>query len=338
MLLMKPELLDGLETPEGLQGALQVAIELELSTLPPYLYAMFSLQPNSNTEIRALVDSVVKNEMAHMALACNILNAIEGTPKLGTPEVTPRYPGHLPGTVEDQLTVHLRAFSIPQVESTFMVIEEPEEPLNIPDEAAIQRLTIGEFYAEIERRLNEAGPSIFSGDPSKQLKVGFPEIKAVTDFASASAAINTIVEQGEGTSTSPVGGQAANELAHYYRFAEITHGKKLIEAEGEKPPWRYDGDPIPFDPTSVYPLKENPHCSEYPAGSPARHGCEECNYTYTTILKVLNETFNGEPNKLWDAVNKMSELASQAEKLVTIPLQAGINAGPSFEYQPNPPT
>ena len=34
-----------------------------------------------------------------MAIDCNILNAIGGTPKIDDPCFVPRYPGHLPGGV-----------------------------------------------------------------------------------------------------------------------------------------------------------------------------------------------------------------------------------------------
>jgi rubrerythrin len=338
MILMKPESFAGLNTIEGLKRALQEAIELEHATIPPYLYALFSLEPGNNTEITQLVDSVVKEEMAHMALACNILNAIGGEPELDTPRVIPTYPGHLPGAVEDQLIIHLRPFSIAQVEKTFMVIEEPEEPLVIPDEAMPERRTIGAFYAIIKREIEALGQSIFKGDPTRQVTGGFHEIIAVTDVKSASAAIETIVEQGEGTSKSPLGDQAGDELAHYYRFAEIVHGKKLIPAQGQEPPWRYDGEAIPFDAAHVYPVVDDPRCASYPAGSPARHACEECNYTYTSLLKTLHAVFNGAPGNLRQAINQMNELATQAENLMTIKLPTAGNAGPSFEYQPTPPT
>ncbi|HYB24642.1 MAG TPA: ferritin-like protein, partial [Solirubrobacteraceae bacterium] len=332
------ELFAGLDTPDGLKTALQAAIELEHATIPPYLYAVFSLEEGSNAEIAKLVDSVVKEEMAHMALACNVLNAIGGEPEIDTPQFIPTYPGALPGTVEEQLIVHLRPFSIAQVEETFMVIEEPEEPLAIPDPAVIVRQTIGEFYAKIQQQIEAAGEAIFVGDHSRQVTGGFREVIAVTDVKSASTAIETIVEQGEGTKTSPLGDKAGDELAHYYRFAEIAKGRKLIPAPHQQPPWRYEGEAIPFDPTHVYPAVEDPHSSDYPPGSPARRACEECNYTYTSLLKLLHEVFNGAPTHLGKSIGVMNELATQAEKLMTIKLPSGKNAGPSFEYQPNPPS
>jgi rubrerythrin len=337
MLMMKPDLLARLDTLEGLKSALQVAIELEHSTIPPYLYAVFSLEGGDNPEIEQLVDSIVKEEMAHMALACNILNAIGGTPEIDTPQFIPTYPGALPGTVEGQLIVRLRRFSIEQVGKTFMIIEEPEEPLEIPDVAAAAQLTIGAFYAKIKQAIEAAGQAIFVGDPKRQVTGGFAEIIAVSDVASASTAIETIVEQGEGTRNSPFGDNAGDELAHYYRFAEIAKGKKLIPAPGQEPPWRYDGEAIPFDPAQVKPAVDDSHCSDYPEGSPARKACEEFNHTYTNLLKLLHEVFNGAPQSLDNSVGVMFELKEQAGNVMAIEVEPGKRAGPSFEYQPNPP-
>jgi hypothetical protein len=336
MLIMESDLIADLKTPQGIQGALQTAIELEHATIPPYLYAVLSLEGGSNTVVEQLVDSVLKEEMAHMALACNVLNAIGGTPEIDTPQFIPTYPGPLPGTVEEQLTVHLRPFSIEQLEDTFMIIEEPEEPLAISDALLAAPLTIGAFYGKIKQAIEEAGQAIFVGDPKRQVTGGFGEIIAVTDVASASTAIETIVEQGEGTHTSPFGDKAGDEFAHYYRFAEIAKGKKLIPAPGDEPPWSYGGEAIPFDPSQVKPLVDDPHTANYPAGSSARKKCEECNYTYTNLLKALHEVFNGSPQKLDESIGTMFKLRAQAGELTAIESEPGKRAGPSFEYQPEP--
>ena len=65
--------------------ALQTAIELEHSTIPVYLTALYSIKPNANREVAALIRSVVIEEMLHMALACNILISIGGSPSIGQP-------------------------------------------------------------------------------------------------------------------------------------------------------------------------------------------------------------------------------------------------------------
>ena len=62
-------------TPRDLHESLQSAIVLELATIPPYLTAYFSLKPGENTEVADLVRSVVIEEMLHLTIAANVLNA-----------------------------------------------------------------------------------------------------------------------------------------------------------------------------------------------------------------------------------------------------------------------
>ncbi len=341
MLQMKPELIAGLDTKEGLRKALQQAIMLEHATIPPYLYGLYSLEPGGNAKIAALISSVVAEEMAHMALACNVLNAIGGHPVIDHPRFIPTYPGPLPGTVEDQLTIDIAPFSIVLVRDVFMAIEQPEDPLHFSDAAVDDApLTIGGFYEKIKRAIEKAGESIFkAGHPGCQVSGGIalPEVIAVDDVASACKAIEAIVEQGEGTRHSPLGDEAGDELAHYYRFAEIVEGRQLVAAPKKKPPWAYDGEAIPFDATKVYPALTNPRSERYPAGSAARYACDTFNYTYTSLLKVLHDTFNGNPDSLGTAVGLMESLNGQAQTLMKMDSGIGGNAGPSFEYRPTNP-
>jgi hypothetical protein len=340
MILLNASLLDDLEKPGGLPRALQRAIELEHATLPTYLYSLYSLG-DSNTEIANLILSVVMEEMLHFALACNILNAIGGGPAIDKPDFIPQFPGHLPGGVEEGLRVHLRRFSLQHVLDTFMAIEEPEKPLNFPYAAVEDRkVTIGEFYTKICQKIVEAGPGIFTGDPARQVTGVFPanELFPVTDVATASTAITTIKEQGEGTSTSPLDPQ--RELAHYYRFAEIYHGRLLVpvlDPPPGTPPdklYKYDGPPIPFDPKGVLPVIGDPKQSKYPLGTQAHYLNDNFNYVYTSLLKSLHRTFNGQPNRLNSAIPIMHSLRELAMEMMTVPLSDGVNAGPSFEYQP----
>lgn len=341
MLQMKPELLAGLDTKKGLHKALQQAIELEHATIPPYLYALYSLQPGANAKIADLIGSVVGEEMAHMALACNVLNAIGGHPVIDHPAFIPTYPGPLPGTVEHQLTVDIAPFSIVVVRNVFMAIEQPEDPLRFSGAAVHDTpLTIGKFYEQIKQRIKTAGEPIFkAGHPGYQVHGGIalPEVIAVHDVVSACKAIDAIVEQGEGTRHSPLDRKAGHELAHYYRFAEIVEGRALVSAPKRKPPWAYEGEAIPFDATKVYPALTNPRTERYPAGSAARYACDTFNYTYTSLLKVLHDTFNGHPDSLGTAVGLMESLNEQAQTLMTMDSGIGGNAGPSFEYHPTNP-
>lgn len=346
MVRLRAELFDDLDTLDGIRAALQNAVRLEHATIPTYLYALFSLKPGANDEIGQLISSVVAEEMAHMALAANLLNAIGGSPIVDDPSVLPAYPGPLPGGVDADLTVHLEPFSLDLVRGTFMVIEHPEHPLDFPTAAAAQppEETIGQFYARIARTIAKLGDSIFTGDPSRQMAHGFAavEVIPVSDVASAQAAIRIIVEQGEGTTQSPLdpeGGRGA--LAHYYRFAEIANGHQLVpnpHADPRTPPDRrfaYDGPAIPFDPAGVIPLVTDPKAADYAAGSSARHLCDTFNYTYTTLLKALHAAFNGAPGTLPAAIGLMFSLKEQFMEMTSAdaPHSAAVPA-PSFEYQP----
>src|SRR5271165_3456992 len=103
---------------------LQNAIELEHSTIPPYITAMFSLKSGTNKSIANLIRSIVIQEMQHMTIAANILIAIGGKPEINEKGFIPEYPGSLPMNIGD-LRVGIEAFSIPLVRNVFMAIEEP---------------------------------------------------------------------------------------------------------------------------------------------------------------------------------------------------------------------
>lgn len=244
----------------------------------------------------------------------------------------PKYPGRLPGTVEEGLTVPLAPFSVELVEKVFMVIEEPEDPLHFPDfRAAGEKLTIGGFYEKIKKQIEEGGESLFTG--KSDLQVTEPKgVIAVHNVETATTAIDMIVEQGEGTDKSPADPLAEEELAHYYRFSEIAHGKELIR-QGDS--WAYAGTPITVDPTGVMQLLENPTIASYSAGSPARQGVESFNRFYTELLQTLHKTFNGSPESLGEAIDLMFSMRKEGLKLAQTPSgQPGKNAGPTFEYQP----
>lgn len=327
MVRLQPQLAAGLDTPIGLQSALQTAILLEHAALPPYLYALYSLAPDANTEVFVRLKPIVMQQMGHMALACNVLNAIGGSPVIDDPALVPTYPGPLPGGVANQLVVPLQAFSLVLVHQVFMEIEEPER--SAPEEYVRDGLTTANLYLAIGEQIMAQGESIFRGDPERQVS-GVLDIIEVTDPTSARIALETIVEQGQGTAHSPT--TASGELAHYYRFAELYHGNELVQDPDGSPSWGYDGPPIPFDPAGVLRLVSNPKASEYPVE--ARAKCEAFNVTYTLLLHDLQAAFNGTPEKLNDAIVGMFRLNDQAADLMTVQLGDGTRAGPSFEYQP----
>jgi len=335
MITLRAELVANLGDPDGLRAALQKAIELEHATLPTYLYALYSIKPGQNREIKRLVRSVILEEMLHMRLACNILNAIGGSPVIDRPEFIPTYPGPLPGAVEGGLTVPLSPLSLDLVENVFMAIEEPEEPLEFPGGLELApHVTIGQFYTAIADQITKAGDGIFTGDEKLQVTggLGSYQVAPITNVASAVAAIRTIIEQGEGTTKEPV--DPEGDLAHYYRFAEIVRGRSLVANPSPPPDYAYVGKEIPFDPAGVRRLVVNPTTETYPPGSGARRANDNFNYTYTCLLRSMHATFNGKPDELRTAVGLMESCKTQALEMGRLAVGDGTFAGPSFSYQP----
>lgn len=143
--------------PKQLKRALQQAINLEIATIPVYLYTYYSIDrtPDQADLIKAikkdlpksmpskkaaafaknyaldvmlyankagsLIMSVVVEEMLHMALSSNVKQALFGPPKLVGQ--TPSFPTSLPGH-QPPFPINLGKFSMNQL-MTFLKIESP---------------------------------------------------------------------------------------------------------------------------------------------------------------------------------------------------------------------
>ena len=335
---------EGLDTDEGLASSLQSALELEHATIPPYLYTYYSLLPEVNTSVSNLIRSVVLDEMGHMALVCNVMNALGLSPSLNTPAFVPTFPCPLPGGVQAGLQVRLAPFSRQLVREVFMEIEEPELPLDFEVIALDEPpRTIGLFYSRIAEVLERRGSSAFIGDPGRQIRAnaaGLPNVQAVTDLDSALAAIDIIVGQGEGTGQSPEfdPNDQVLDLAHYYKFAMIFHGRRIVknpDALPDAPPrerYIYGGQPITTDPSGVLPLPTNPKASDYDGFATARTLVDRFNSSYTAMLGELHVAANGQPTHVALATARMaSELRPLARELVALELPDGTRAAPTFE-------
>jgi hypothetical protein len=346
MIFMKSELARPAASIDEVRGKLQIAVELELSTIPTYLYALYSMPRGTNTTARGIVRSVVVEEMLHMALACNLLNAIGGAPVVDDPAKTPRYPGLLPGSVTG-VTARLAPISLAHVEGLFMEIEEPEHPLVIKNKMAALGLdaelpppTIGAFYRQILADLDALGAEVFTGDPQRQLSPdAIDGTIPVTSPETARKAILTIVEQGEGTDMSPQESPDSEDPAHYYRFQQIVRGRRLVRNPTPPPNpspadlWVFGPDPVDFDPAKVLPLVEDPTSDGYPEGSPAKNANDAFNRAYTDILKGIHRAVNGEPDTIFGAVGVMvGALPGLVQDLVAVDLGDGRRAGPTFQY------
>jgi hypothetical protein len=278
---------------------------------------------------------IAREEMLHMTLVCNLMNAIGGQPRLSDPAFMLSYPTHLPGAIQNDLIVPLEPFSRKLVETVFLEIEEPEHPKVFPTFAAEAEVrTIGQFYAQISRTIQDMGPGLFVGDPARQLMITIDDDDSflVSDVESACRAIDLIVSQGEGTPTSPL--EARNgQPAHYYRFMEILKGRTLVADPSVPEGYSYSGPEIPFDANGVFSAKPNIKVADLPTDSPARQLAEQFNHDYTTMLGELHRAVNGEPNCISDATNRMVfALKPTALQLMQIEIEPGVRAGPTFEF------
>lgn len=275
-----------------------------------------------------------------MTIASNILIAIGGYPEINTKAFVPGYPGPLPMGVAGGLIVGIEAFSIPLVKNVFMEIEEPEKevPVHPPSELAevveLEYATIGEFYDAIKERLKEMGSSIFvkpGAPPQVVSHRWFPPGKVfpITGPFSACRAIDIVKLEGEGTSATPF--QAPGDPAHFYKFGEIAAGREVIIT---KDGFGYDGAPVLFEPSGVWPLRPNCKIADFAVGTQARIRIERFAYSYASLLNALHDTFNGQPDKFDSAIGLMYDLRVLAVSLVQTDVgdDSHHTVGPSFEY------
>jgi Ferritin-like len=167
---------------ENLGDAIQQAIEIEIATIPVYLYTYYSINrvPDQDAisgalaqaltdsglppqkanataldlsaeimvfanKAGALIMSVAIEEMLHMALSSNLKQALCGLPELvgKSPRTWPAYlPGHEPA-----FPINRAGLSLDQL-MTFLKIESPDPlpDLTLLKKAPIPYRTIGEFY------------------------------------------------------------------------------------------------------------------------------------------------------------------------------------------------
>jgi hypothetical protein len=236
---------------DELRNHLQYAIGIELATIPAYLYALYSIEEGKNTAVAEVIQSVALEEMLHMTLAANVLNAIGGVPspdpvtgpEAGNPILA--YPAAVP-FIDQIPPIHLRRFSREAVD-TFLRIEQPAEPGAPAGPAADgqQYASIGEFYAAIEEGLRTLGTDEIFAEarcsrhgcqvPPRYYYGGAGRLIEVTDLASALDALDEIVREGEGVPVETLGQTVAE-------YAE----REATRAGAARAPGVDDGDVLPY--------------------------------------------------------------------------------------------
>jgi hypothetical protein len=350
------------EHREQLWSLLVEAAQIEHMIMCQYLYACFSLKTEPDEGLTAeqadavarwqeTVTGIAIEEMLHLALVMNVMTAIGAAPSLSRPNF-PRHSEFLPPGVEFAL-LPFGAESL----THFLYLERPEGmdrmdaaefvPAAPPPEPVGQAevmprlqgfLTVGHLYRGIEQGLSylvgELGESVlFVGEPRAQAtpeRFRWPQLIAVTGLASARAALDEIIEQGEGA-------RGDWRPAHYGRFFGIWNEyQKLRERDPSFEPAR------PVMPA----FTQQPYDLDEPVPQPAdpltRQVAELFNLGYEVLLQVLTRFFThtDETDEQLDALvhaafgimtGVLKPLGTALTRLPMGPGNPGRTAGAAFQ-------
>lgn len=312
-----------IDTPQQLREHLRLAVQVELSTIPPYLFAMYSIEDQSS-EAALLLRSIVAEEMLHAALAANVLLAVGGDPRFGATDLMTTYPSLL-AHHRPPLELKLAPCSLELVRDLFMLIEQPEVHEAPPEPDTFE--TLGQFYHALELAIVELSQKVdlFAdpqadrqlADPAAYRPVAFDAADSgglllVDSAASARQALEVIVHQGEGLNTERWADPLHQELTHYFKLVRIADGSTPLG--------------------TVIPLRPNPRTADFPRE--VRALADLFNASYRYLFLVLDAIYG--PARGAAAVGRlyrvMSEvLAPLGRLLVRQPLDGGEFAGPTFE-------
>lgn len=339
---------------ERLIHALTEAAEIEHNLLCCYLYAAFSLKAGDEglsekeavavTRWRGEILAVAVQEMAHWATVNNLLVAVGGDPHFQRPNF-PVPPGYHPAGFD----LRLAPFNA-QTLDAFIFLERPESEGEPPEGTAPGRAvagrdwitpvgenyrTIGEFYGAIRDMARtlaaRAGPGAFVADERQVpwARLGVPGVIEIRDLAGALAALNMVIEQGEGSTR-------ASAECHFDRFVRIRREWADLRAvnAGFSPAHAAATDPVmrrPADPSRTWVT-----------GQEAVPLLDLANATYGALLLVLARMYSvsavlERPGLAACAMKLMHAIARLGERLARLPAarDGAGNAGLTFAVPRN---
>jgi hypothetical protein len=350
------------EHREHLWWLLAEAAQLEHGIMCQYLYAAFSLKAGTDEGVtddqlqaierwRACVVDIAIQEMLHLALVANLMSAIGAAPTF-TRSNFPRASEYFPPGVQLELMPFGEAAL-----THFLYLERPEgmervdavgfvpgkpPPIPVAPDEDFPRgqdfATVGHLYrgiadglSHLADRLGERG--LFVGPARAQATPDafqWPDLIAVTDLASAVAAVEEIVEQGEGA-------RGDWQTAHYGRFLEVHDEHAAMRAAD---PRFEPARPVlpafssqPFDVPEPQPLITDPT---------AKGVSDMFNMGYEVLLQTLTRYFthtDETPEQLATLVSTALGLMAGVLRplgnaLTTLPVgpeHPGRTAGPTFQ-------
>jgi hypothetical protein len=353
-----------IEDREELIFMLCEAAELEHMIMLQYLFAAFSLKRDEDEGLTPeqlaackrwdrTISHVAAQEMLHLALCCNLLTAVGAAPHFRRPNF-PQRANYFPAGVQFDL--------LPFGETAlrhFIYLERPEgmqaddapgfianlAPTPTPTGHEVVPFlqdfaTVGHLYRGIEQGFRHLAEKygedrLFIGPPRAQATEAYfrwPELVAVTDLRSAVAAIETIVEQGEGARghvDEGHYGQFLRLLAEYQEF--VRNDPAFDPARPVQMAWcRTPGTPDVATPILV----TDPMTADV---------ADLFNASYEVLVQMLARFFahteedDDELDTLADtAVSSMFMIIRPRACILTRlrigPNLPGKTAGPSFEY------
>jgi CDGSH-type Zn-finger protein/uncharacterized Fe-S cluster protein YjdI len=344
---------------EKLLHALYEAAELEQNLMCTYLYAAFSLKEGEEEGLRpeeaaavrkwrrAILDVAI-DEMGHLVAVWNITSALGAAPRFGRTNF-PLDAGYLPAGV----VVKLAPFSAAVLQH-FVHLERPhgsDEPdgegfapvCDVTRTPVAPRLTpagfdyatVGEFYetvgANLRGQVEWLGEErTFNGDPALQMsasEVDLAGAKPVVDLASALAALDAIIVEGEGAPQDTEG-------SHFQRFVSIRDEFATLRAANP--------DFVPAHPSAHNPVLRKP---PRPEGRVWLENPETvavvdlANAAYALTLRLLAASYtlrSPSPDKALyvdvaiGMMRALTLLAERAARLPAGPSNPDCNGGASF--------
>ena len=340
-----------IDTREELIGALHQAAEIEHGLMIQYLFPALSMKKRDDEGItprqlaltrswEAVILGVAVEEMGHLGTVCNLLAAVGDAPRFERPNF-PQAIGYYPFPFDlvrfgDDALYRMLVFELPRGEPMPEPPHVEAEPGLVGPELAIapDPLTfdyVGELYEKIrEGFLAVPEAEVFIGPPAAQVTDTFSvrlDLRPVGDRESALAAIDDIIEDGEGAPT-------GRDTSHYGRFLAIR--RAYAEAEYF---------------AAARPIVRNPQTREHRGtagpGALLTHElslqvAELFNEVYAAALRVLQQffAFDGETEEQREALKAAAGhlmsigIRPIAEVLTDLPAYADGSedrAGPPFE-------
>ncbi len=343
------------KTVTQLRRFLHAALEVEHLTIPVYMTGMYTIRPGTNRTAYYTIRSVLLEEMLHMTLVANLLNAVGGTPRVAHSRFVRSYPATLPMSDASLRPIHLRHFS-PEALQTFLTIERPRSfHTNVSEGSGWT--SIGQFYAAINEGLTElvrehGEDGVFTGDPARQVGPedfynSGGEVFPITGLDSAQTALEVISEQGEGAHDSiwdrddQLFGEV-RQLGHFFRFNEIHTGRHY--GPNDAPSLPPSGPLLDVSWDDAYPIVGDSTVADYhrfQESSAVHAKAVEFNAAYATLLCCLERAFRGLPRALALAIPTMLTLRDLSEQLYRNPhpnpefARDGYFASATFEITPH---